>query len=77
MEPSKLNPLLSSTLRCGEDELEYLQTLSDEQQQLLVNQLKNARVIQHDHVKNAAIDAINHLPRLLSKPLLKMFESWS
>lgn len=77
MTDSKISSRLSAAMRSTEANLDYLAPLTAEQQDKLVEQLKEARRTQHAHVRAAAVDAINHLPRLLRKPLLKMFEAKS
>lgn len=70
-----LNPELVKVLQCSDSDLDYLSELEPAQQQMLLEQLEHARARQHEHVRQAGIDAVNHLPRLLRKPLLKLFES--
>lgn len=74
MTTATIIPKLAKQLGGDESQLECLTALDEAQQQTLELQLQKARAIQHEHVRNAAVDAINHLPRLLRKPLLKMFE---
>lgn len=65
---------LCSQLRASEVELELLASLTEEQQEKLSVQLLNAKTVQHKHVSDAFQDAVGQLPRLMRKPLLKMFE---
>lgn len=74
MKELKINARLTAALKSCEENVEYLTNLSCDQQAKLAEQLKHARSKQHAHVRCAAVDAINHLPRLLRRPLLKMFE---
>ncbi|MFT5064260.1 MAG: hypothetical protein ACI91G_001635 [Gammaproteobacteria bacterium] len=75
MNDTSTNPDLAVALGCSEADSDYLSVLSPEQQGQLTEQLKHARRAQRAHVRGAALDAINHLPRLLRKPLLKLFET--
>jgi hypothetical protein len=75
MNDTSTNPDLAAALGCSEADSDYLSVLSPEQQGQLTEQLKYARRTQRAHVRGAAVDAINHLPRLLRKPLLQLFEA--
>jgi hypothetical protein len=75
MTDIQISSRLAAAMRSSEENLDYLAALSAEQQDQLVEQLDHARSAQHAHVRGAAVDAINHLPRILRKPLLKMFEA--
>lgn len=65
---------LSKQLSVSKAELGPLAVLSDEQLETLSSQLLNAKASQHKHVSDAFRQAVDQLPRLLRKPILKMFE---
>lgn len=65
---------ISQQLKLTESDLAALQQLNAEQQETLSQQLDRAKEIQHKHVKDAFFQAVNQLPRLMRKPVLKMFE---
>lgn len=65
---------ISQQLKLAESDLSALQQLTPEQQETLSQQLSRAKEIQHKHVKDAFFQAVDQLPRLMRKPILKMFE---
>lgn len=65
---------IAKPLRVAASELEHLEQLSEEELETLQRQLASARVAQHEHVQEATKAAVDQLPRLLRKPVLKMFE---
>lgn len=65
---------IAKPLRVNAAELDYLAPLSSDELETLQQQLRTARVEQHAHVREATQAAVNQLPRLLRKPVLKMFE---
>lgn len=65
---------LCSQLNASTDELGALATLSDAELSKLSAQLADAKVLQHKHVSDAFNQAIDQLPRLMRKPIQKMFE---
>lgn len=65
---------IAKQLRVNDAQLDYLQPLSAEALSTLQVQLAQARKAQHAHVNEATRAAVDQLPRLLRKPVLKMFE---
>lgn len=65
---------IAKPLRVAATDIEYLEQLSSEELVTLQQQLAHARAEQHKHVRQATEAAINQLPRLMRKPVLKMFE---
>lgn len=65
---------IAKQLRVNTSQLDYLEPLSADELTTLQAQLADARKAQHAHVNEATKAAVNQLPRLLRKPVLKMFE---
>lgn len=65
---------LCSQLNATDEELAPLAVLSEEQRDRLSAQLASGKSIQHKHVSNAFSQAVEQLPRLMRKPILKMFK---
>lgn len=65
---------ISTLLNVPEKELSALEALTAEQQATLATQLTQAKDLQHQHVRQAFLQAVEQLPRLVRKPVLKMFE---
>lgn len=65
---------IAKALRVQEQQLDYLNSLSEPELARLQQQLASARKAQHAHVHEATLAAVEQLPRLLRKPVLKMLE---
>jgi hypothetical protein len=65
---------ISKSLRVESTKLDYLNALNEQELETLTTQLSKARKAQHAHVNEATRSAVDQLPRLLRKPVLKMFE---
>ena len=65
---------IAKQLRVDSSQLNYLDGLSSDERATLQQQLASARKAQHAHVNEATRAAVEQLPRLLRKPILKMFE---
>lgn len=65
---------IAKPLRLEPAQLDYLAALNADELATLQQQLAVARRAQHAHVNDATRAAVNQLPRMLRKPVLKMFE---
>lgn len=65
---------IAKPLRAAVSDLEYLEQLNAEELATLQQQLSDARIAQHQHVREATEAAVYQLPRLMRKPVMKMFE---
>lgn len=65
---------LAQKLTVPETELRYLYDMPMEMVTRLVGDVTQAQQVQHDNVQSAAHEAIGHLPKLLQKPLRKLFQ---
>lgn len=65
---------IAKILKKTEADCAYLEPLSGDEQEQLASQLRAARKAQHEHMVDATKAAVNQLPRLMRKPVMKMFE---
>lgn len=68
-----MNSKIAELLDVKEAELDYLLALDGNSQQRLAGDIEAAQETSREEIKQAADEAISHLPKLIQKPLRKLF----
>ncbi len=64
---------IAEALGTSPDQVVFLEVLDDEARRRLLGDLEDARAAHAAHIESSMRRAFNHVPRLLRRPLRKLF----